>query len=97
MAKAYQQQDWHKADIKAAVEKKGWNLSALSLASGLPEHSCKNAINGRNIRGEQVIAKLLGVTPEIIWPSRFKQPRKYRRRQASPLPVTGLRQKRKAV
>ncbi len=90
--------DWHPADIRAAVAKAGYSLSALSLVAGLPEWSCRSALRAAgNLRGEQVIAELLGTTPETIWPSRFSKPRKYRRLQVRPLSVSRLRQNDKAA
>lgn len=64
--------DWHKADIKAALEKAGWSLSRLSLAAGYSNRSTmKYALGAPWPLGERVIAHVLGLNPWEIWPSRY--------------------------
>ncbi len=68
--------DMHSVDIRVAVNKKGLTLTSLSLRAGLPEYACRHALCGKNRRGEEAIANLLGIPAERIWPSRFLKPRR---------------------
>ena len=63
--------DWHPADIKAELNKKGLTLRALSLANNMHQDSLKNTLRMRYPRGERIIAEALGYEPEQIWPSRY--------------------------
>ena len=63
--------DWHPADIKAELNKKGLTLRALSLANNMHQDSLKNTLRMRYPRGERIIAAALGCEPEQIWPSRY--------------------------
>jgi Ner family transcriptional regulator len=64
--------DWHKSDIKAALEKRGLHLKGLAISNG---YRSVDAVNQALFRpypkAERIIAKALGVKPEIIWPSRY--------------------------
>lgn len=71
--------DMHPADIRAAVIKAGHTLADLARKAGLPEYACRQALCGKNRAGEYAIAKVIGKTPEQIWPSRFQRPRWVRR------------------
>lgn len=64
-------QDWHRADIKSALEKKGLSLRALSIQSGMKRDTLKNALDRRWPKGESIIASAIGVPPQKIWPSRY--------------------------
>lgn len=64
-------QDWHRADIKAALEKAGWTLRALSLAVGYSVHSLKACLHTPWPNAEAVIASALDMKPETIWPTRY--------------------------
>ncbi|OOZ41692.1 hypothetical protein BOW53_02845 [Solemya pervernicosa gill symbiont] len=65
-------EDWHRADIKAALEKKGWSLRRLSLANGYKDgNTLKNALARRWPKAEKIIADVIGVPPSEIWPSRY--------------------------
>lgn len=83
MAKPKRPRNWHPEDIKAAVRKAGWTLTALSLANGLPEHSCRHACRHPNFEGEIAIARVLGIAASQIWPNRFfpDGTRRHQRRQ----------------
>lgn len=63
--------DWHKADIIAALHKKGISLAALSRASGLQSSTLGNAMDRPWPKGEAIIANAIGVPPEVIWPERY--------------------------
>ncbi|EAN1751213.1 transcriptional regulator [Salmonella enterica] len=66
------QPDWHSADIIAALKKQGTSLSAVSRQAGLASSTLANALIRRWPRGERLIADALGVSPEQIWPSRYR-------------------------
>lgn len=65
------QQDWHSADIIAALKKRGTSLAALSRQAGLASATLANALSRSWPRGEKLIADALGISPKIIWPSRY--------------------------
>ncbi|HBI5659015.1 TPA: transcriptional regulator [Salmonella enterica] len=64
-------QDWHRADIKSALEKRGITLRDLSRQAGLSPDSLRNVFTRSWPRAERIIADALGITPQEIWPSRY--------------------------
>lgn len=86
-AKKASQEDWHPADIKAALHKKGITLAGLAEAHGLKESSSLSATFARSMPiNEKRIADAIGVHPKDIWPSRYnadgsKKPRGFRELQ----------------
>lgn len=64
-------QDWHPADIKAALEKAGWSLRALSRHHQLSPNALAIALHKQYAKAEERIATALGVPPQTIWPSRY--------------------------
>lgn len=71
MPKKPAHQDWHRADIIAAVRKAGSNLAQLSFAHGLNSPGLRNALDVPAPRYERLIAEFIGTTPQKIWPSRY--------------------------
>lgn len=67
------QQDWHRADIKAALEKAGWTLRKLAIARGYCPGALRNPLNVPWPKGERIIAEAIGTTPQTIWPSRYHE------------------------
>ncbi|MEC4727242.1 helix-turn-helix domain-containing protein [Shewanella sp. D64] len=65
--------DWHNADIKAALEKKGLSLAGLARMYKISPTGLRTTLVRRYRRGEKIIAKHVGVPPEVIWPSRYPQ------------------------
>lgn len=65
------QQDWHRADIKAALEKAGWTLRKLAVANGYVAGVMCHPLNQQYPKAEAIIAKAIGETPQAIWPSRY--------------------------
>lgn len=63
--------DWHRADVKAALEKRGWSLRRLAESHGLAHNSLSRAFSGPYERGERILAGALGLDPREIWPSRY--------------------------
>jgi len=68
-------QDWHHADIIAALRKQGTTLAAVSRAAGLSSSTLANALSRPWPKGEWLIANALGIHPSIIWPSRYFDPK----------------------
>lgn len=64
-------EDWHKADIKAALEKAGYTLRALSLARGKSAGYYRETLHRPNPKAEAELARILGTAPQLIWPSRY--------------------------
>lgn len=69
--KKVEQQDWHRADIKAALEKKGWSLRQLGITHGYHPDVFKNALARPYPEVERLIAKALGLEPQTLWPTRY--------------------------
>ncbi|UKY36056.1 helix-turn-helix domain-containing protein [Pantoea dispersa] len=67
-------EDWHPADIIAALRKRGTSLAALSRQSGLSSSTLANALSRLWPKGEWLIATALKVHPSEIWPSRYFDP-----------------------
>ena len=63
--------DWHQADIIAALKKKGTTLAELSRQSGLSSSTLSNALVRPWTKGEVIIANALNLQPSEIWPSRY--------------------------
>ncbi|PPZ23711.1 DNA-binding protein, partial [Escherichia coli] len=61
-------QDWHPADIRAALSKKGTNLRQISRKAGLAPDTLRNALVRPWPKGERLIAQVIGVDPASIWP-----------------------------
>ncbi|MFP1903853.1 helix-turn-helix domain-containing protein [Lonsdalea quercina] len=67
------QQDWHPADIIAALKKRGTSLAAVSRNAGLVSSTLANALTKHWPKGERLIAEALQVSPAEIWPSRYRK------------------------
>ncbi|MCU1795996.1 transcriptional regulator [Pectobacterium polaris] len=65
------EQDWHPADIIAALKKRGTSLAAVSRSAGLASSTLANALKRHWPKGERLIAEALGSSPEQVWPSRY--------------------------
>lgn len=65
-------QDWHRAEIKCELEKKGITLSKLSRKHGLSSDTLRNVFSRKWPKGEKIVAEAIGVRPEEIWPSRYE-------------------------
>lgn len=71
-AKKTVDQDWHPADIKAALHKKGITLKGIADAYGLTSSSTLSSVFTRSYPlNEKRIADAIGVHPKVIWPSRY--------------------------
>ncbi|MFU2319151.1 helix-turn-helix domain-containing protein [Rahnella sp. PCH160] len=77
-------QDWHQADIIAALRKKGTTLAAVSRAAGLSSSTLSNALSRPWPKGEILIGQALGIPPSVIWPSRYYHPSTHELMQRPP-------------
>lgn len=65
-------QDWHPADIKAALHKAGRTMASLAKHHGLKgSGTLSKALRFSFPMAEKRIADALGVHPKEIWPSRY--------------------------
>ncbi len=62
----------HPADIKAAIQKKGSNLTKIALKAGLSESACRMALLYQFVpAGERAIAAYLDMPLHKLWPDRY--------------------------
>lgn len=66
------QEDWHPADVLAALRKR--NLSLRQLALKHEYTHIDKVLTAPWLAAEQIVAKALGLPPEQIWPSRYSDP-----------------------
>ncbi|HDS2775050.1 helix-turn-helix domain-containing protein [Enterobacter sp. SECR18-0236] len=66
-------ENWHRADILAAIKKRGGTLAQLSRDSGLHERTLYNVLERHWPKGEKIISDFIGVPVSTIWPERYKQ------------------------
>lgn len=66
-------QDWHPADVKAALEKSGTSLSALARENGYSH--IQRVLKSHWWAAEQIVARALGMSAESIWPTRYQTSR----------------------
>lgn len=66
-------QDWHRADIKAALEKAGWTLRRLAIHHGFSPNILIHGLAKPYPRAQDIIANALNLKPWQIWPSRYNQ------------------------
>lgn len=59
---------WHRADIIAAVHKKGSNLRRLSLENGFAEATVRASLHQRHPKANAIIAEFIGVPQSELWP-----------------------------
>ena len=65
------QDDWHPADIKMLLEKKGYSLAKLSKQHGYSARAASVALHKPWPAMEAIIAAAIGVPARLIWPSRY--------------------------
>lgn len=63
--------NWHKAGIITALHKKRMSLAELSREAGLSFSTLGNALERPWSKREIIIAKAIGIPPEVIWPERY--------------------------
>lgn len=71
-AKKANREDWHPADIKAALHKRGITLAGIAKAYGLTDSTSLSSTFTRSYPiNERRIAAALGLHPKVLWPSRY--------------------------
>ncbi len=64
--------DWSRHKIQYELKKRGHEvLIALDFKNNLPKGTVNNAMSVPQKEGEKVIANILKVDPQVIWPSRY--------------------------
>jgi Ner family transcriptional regulator len=63
--------DWHPADVLAALKKRGHNLARLSVANGYHPTAAGKALKQQWPAMERLVAEAIGLSPQAIWPSRY--------------------------
>lgn len=63
--------DWHPADIKAALEKKGSSLAEVERKNGYSVGAASQVWSRNYPAMQAAIGRELGVPPQRIWPSRY--------------------------
>jgi Ner family transcriptional regulator len=66
-------EDWHPADVLAALKKRGHSLSGLSVANGYHPTAAGKALRQSWPAVEKIIADALELTPQEIWPTRYDE------------------------
>lgn len=69
--KPVRSEDWHPADVIAALWKRGISLRQLDQKHGLAPGYMTKALRTRMPRAQRLIAEALDVPPSRIWPSRY--------------------------
>jgi Ner family transcriptional regulator len=64
-------EDWHPADVLAALKKRGHNLAGLSVANGYHPTAAGKALKQPWPAVERLLADAIGVPAQRIWPSRY--------------------------
>ncbi|MGE4545797.1 MAG: transcriptional regulator [Pedobacter sp.] len=78
------QTDWHPADIKAALAKKGFTFARIAREHGYRSNSPNSVLWTRWRPMERIVADIIGVAPEDIWPSRYgSEPQRFITRKKS--------------
>ncbi len=70
-AAATEAEDWHPADVLAALKKRGLTLAGLSVANGYHATAAGKALKRPWPAIELLIAQAIGIEPQSIWPSRY--------------------------
>ncbi|WP_368565540.1 transcriptional regulator [Pseudoxanthomonas sp. UTMC 1351] len=66
-------QDWHWADVLAALRKRGWSLRQIGKAEDYSDGNALGEVSRRPYpKAEAILARYLGVShPMLIWPTRY--------------------------
>lgn len=65
--------DWHRADVIAAFKRKGTSITRESRRLGMNESYLMAALNKPYPKAERLIAEILGIQPQSIWPTRYNE------------------------
>lgn len=62
---------WHRADIIAAIHKRGSSLAALGREHGYGDSTMRVALHAPRTPSNRIIAAYLGVSMHELWPAWF--------------------------
>lgn len=65
--------DWHKSDVKAALEKAGWTFRRLAKAHDKCHSYFSDTLVRPNPKAQQILADVIGSPATAIWPSRYEK------------------------
>lgn len=63
--------DWHPADIKAALAKRGFSLARIARENGYVDTSPSKVFLKQWPAMEVIMAGIIGMAPKDIWPTRY--------------------------
>lgn len=66
-------EDWHPADVVAALKKKGTSLAEIERQNGYARTALSMLWTQRWPKAQELVAKAIGVKPSEIWPSRYDE------------------------
>ena len=64
--------DWTPVRVVFELHTAGWSLRELGLKHSYKSNALGTALHRRYPKGEAIIAETLGISPELIWPSRYE-------------------------
>lgn len=64
-------EDWHPADIKAALAKKSYTFARLARENDYVENSPNMVLKKPWAQIEKIISRIIGIPAAEIWPSRY--------------------------
>lgn len=73
MTKTKRRKDWHPADIKASLAKKGYTFARIAREYNYVLNSPNTVLWRPWSTMERIVADIIGVAPQTIWPSRYNQ------------------------
>lgn len=62
---------WDRHAIKAAIQRKGYTLTDIAKLYGISPQSVRNALDTPSKAGEVVIAKVLNIEVQVLFPERW--------------------------
>lgn len=63
--------DWPAERVRAAIHARGISMEALAIQHGYSSAVVRKALIGSSPAGEKLIACLIGIPLQEIWPSRY--------------------------
>jgi Ner family transcriptional regulator len=73
MTKATRRKDWHPADIKAALAKRGYSFARIAREHNYVLNSPNTVLWRPWAVMEKIVAGIIGVRPQVIWRSRYNR------------------------
>ena len=64
-------EDWHRAEVLARLKMQGTSLAEVSRKAGLSSRTLSNVFYRPYPKGQLIIATVIGVPAQDIWPSRY--------------------------